>query len=66
MRKRTVAAGVVALALALLGAWLWFPASVPRGQQPLTTLQGSNVSEFASAFDQAPAGARLVLLVAPT
>jgi len=55
-----------AVAAFLLGAYLWFPAPTPLGQQPLTRLSNSNAAEFAAAFDAAPIGHRVVLLFSPT
>jgi len=56
----------VAVAAFLVGAYLWFPAPTPAGQHPLTRLSSSNAGEFAAAFDAAPAGHRVVLLLSPT
>jgi hypothetical protein len=65
-RGALVEAALLVVLLAGLAAWLWLPARVPQGQQPLTTLESSSASQFVAAFDDAPAGARLVLLLSPT
>jgi len=65
-RGTLVEATILVVVLAGLAAWLWFPARVPDGQQPLTTLEASTAPQFAAAFDDAPAGSRLVLLLSPT
>jgi hypothetical protein len=67
MTRRSLSlCAVLAAGLAILAAWLWLPARVPEGQQPLTTLHDAQTPEFAAAFDGAPSAARLVLLVSPT
>lgn len=67
MNKRTLLpASVAAAVLAALAGYLWIPGRTPAGQQPLVTLRAPDVPEFAAAFDAAPAGPRLVLLVSPT
>ncbi|HKM89311.1 MAG TPA: hypothetical protein VJX29_01755 [Candidatus Acidoferrales bacterium] len=65
-RGLLIEAALLALVLAGAAAWLWLPARVPQGQQPLTTLDAPAAPQFAAAFDDAPAGARLVLLLSPT
>ncbi len=65
-RGLLIEAALLALVLAGFAAWLWFPARVPQGQQPLTTLDAPAAPQFAAAFDDAPAGPRLVLLLSPT
>ena len=65
-RRTLIDAALLAVILAGVAAWLWIPPRVPQGQQPLTTLEAPAVPQFAAAFDDAPAGARLVLLLSPT
>jgi len=65
-RSPWIDAALLAVILAGVAAWLWLPARVPQGQQPLTTLEAPAAPQFAAAFDDAPAGARLVLLLSPT
>lgn len=65
-RRTLVDAALLAVILAGVAVWLWLPARVPQGQQPLTTLEAPAAPQFAAAFDDAPAGARLVLLLSPT
>jgi hypothetical protein len=65
-RGTLVEAALAIVLLAGLAAWLWLPARVPQGQQPLTTLEAPAAPQFAAAFDDAPAGPRLVLLLSPT
>jgi len=65
-RRPLVAAALLAVVLAAGAAWLWLPAGVPAGQQPLTILEAATVPDFVAAFDEAPAAAHLVLLVSPT
>ncbi|HXZ21018.1 MAG TPA: hypothetical protein VEG63_13790 [Candidatus Acidoferrales bacterium] len=67
MKIKAALRALVALAvLAALAAYLWAPGRTPLGQPPLVTLSAASVPEFAAAFDAAPAGPRLVLLVSPT
>ena len=65
-RGTLVEAALAAVLLAGLAAWLWLPPRVPQGQSPLTTIEAPAVPQFAAAFDDAPAGPRLVLLLSPT
>jgi len=65
-RGTLVEAALAVVLLAGLAAWLWLPARVPQGQQPLTTLEATTTPQFAAAFDDAAAGPRLVLLLSPT
>lgn len=66
MRKRLIAAGVVAAILLLGAAYLWVGSSSPQGQDPLATLTPSNITEFEESFDKPIEGPRLVLLLSPT
>lgn len=65
-RGTLVEAALLVVLLAGLAAWLWLPPRVPQGQPPLTTLEAPAAPQFAAAFDGAPAGPRLVLLLSPT
>jgi len=67
MRARTLLAALVILSLAAaLGGYLWTPGRTPAGQPPLVTLTVAAVQEFVAAFDAAPSGPRILLLVSPT
>ena len=67
MRKKRIIGLVLAAVLALLAiAYLWGPATVPAGQQPLVTLSSANFAEFEKAFDADAAAPRLLLLLSPT
>jgi hypothetical protein len=52
--------------LAVLAAYLWIPVRTPAGQRRLVTLSAPGDDEFTGAFDAAPVGPRLVLLLSPT
>jgi hypothetical protein len=66
MKKKAAIAGVVVALLLFVGAYLWGPSAVPRGQEALATLSNANFSEFEHAFDADPNIPRLVLLLSPT
>lgn len=66
MKKRVILVAATAILLALAAAYLWGPASVPAGQEPLTVLSNKGLGEFASAFDRDAEVPRLVLLLSPT
>lgn len=65
MRKRLLI-GIAVAALLLAGVYLWGPSKTPAGQPPLFVLSASNFGEFQSAFDSAPDGPRIILLLSPT
>lgn len=64
--KRLILVAAIAIVLALGAAYLWGPAAVPAGQEPLTVLSDADLREFASAFDGNAEVPRLVLLLSPT
>ena len=66
MKKRVILVAAVAIVLALAAAYLWGPASVPAGQEPLAVLSNADLREFTSAFDRDADVPRLVLLLSPT
>ncbi|HEX8764305.1 MAG TPA: hypothetical protein VF740_04055 [Candidatus Acidoferrum sp.] len=66
MKKRVILVAGIAILLALAAAYLWGPASVPAGQEPLTVLSNAGLNQFASAFDRDADVPRLVLLLSPT
>lgn len=66
MKKRVIPVAAIAILLALAAAYLWGPASVPAGQEPLTLLSNAGLHEFRSAFDRDADVPRLVLLLSPT
>lgn len=66
MNKRALFAGIAVLALLLLATYLWGPASVPAGQEPLRVLSNADLRDFAAAFERDEDAARLVLLLSPT
>lgn len=66
MKKRVILVAAIAIVLALAAAYLWGPAAVPAGQEPLTVLSNAGLNEFASAFDRDGEVPRLVLLLSPT
>jgi hypothetical protein len=65
-KKRIIIFAGPAILLVLGVAYLWGPASVPPGQEPLFTLSTSTFSEFEEAFDANADVPRLVLLLSPT
>lgn len=66
MKKGFIAVSAVVVLGGLAAAYLWGPAAVPAGQEPLTVLSNANLREFASAFDRDANIPRLVLLLSPT
>ncbi len=66
MKKGLIAVSAIVVLMGLAAAYLWGPAAVPAGQEPLTVLSKSGLSEFASAFDRDADVPRLVLLLSPT
>jgi len=66
MKKRVVIVAVAAVVLLLAVVYLWGPASVPPGQEPLTVLSNADLREFAAAFDSDADVSRMVLLLSPT
>lgn len=66
MKKGLVAVSAVVVLAGLAAAYLWGPAAVPAGQEPLTVLSNASLSEFATAFDRDADVPRLVLLLSPT
>jgi hypothetical protein len=67
MKTKRIIIVIVSVVLVLLLAWyLWGPASVPPGQEPLTVLSEQNIPQFQAAFDSAGDTPRLVLLLSPT
>jgi hypothetical protein len=66
-RNRGVfALGIFGALLLSAGVYLWGPSKAPLAQQPLSILTAASFSEFEAAFDSAPDGPRLVLLLSPT
>jgi hypothetical protein len=66
MKRKGIIAGVVAVLLLFVAAYLWGPSSVPHGQPPLSTLTAGNFGEFETAFDGDTSVPRVVLLLSPT
>jgi hypothetical protein len=64
-RKRSVWL-VVAIALLVVGFYLWGSSRTPSGQPALVLLSQSNVVEFQESFNAANEYTRVVLLVSPT
>lgn len=56
----------IMLVLLLAVVYLWGPASVPPGQEPLMVLSNTDLREFAASFDSDSDVPRLVLLLSPT
>jgi len=66
MRKQLAVCLAVCALLALAALYLWGPATVPAGQEPLLTLSNANFSDFQRAFDAHSDSPRMILLVSPT
>ena len=66
MKKRAILVAGIAVFMLLAISYVWGPASVPAGQEPLTVLSSADLREFAAAFDHDAEAARLVLLLSPT
>jgi hypothetical protein len=57
---------VVAIALLVLGFYLYGSSRTPAGQPPLESLTQSNVADFQQHFDAATPYTRILLLLSPT
>jgi hypothetical protein len=66
MKKRAIVLAGIALALVLVGVYLWGPSSVPAGQGSLIAISKANFGEFENAFDGDLDTPRLLLLLSPT
>ena len=67
MKKRLSFTLFVVIAALLALSWHFHsPASVPAGQQPLTSLTLSNFDQLRAAFNAASGEVRIVLLLSPT
>ena len=64
-RKRALRL-VFAIAILVLGFYLWGSSSTPPGQPPLVSLTEANVSQFQQGFNSAVSNTRIVLLLSPT
>lgn len=64
--KRAIVGAAAAAFLMLASFYLWGPAKVPPGQEPLLTLSNANFGDFEKAFDADSNAPRLVLLLSPT
>lgn len=64
--KRAIVWAAAAVFLVFASFYLWGPAKVPPGQEPLLTLSNANFSDFERAFDADSNAPRLVLLLSPT
>lgn len=64
--KRVISITLVALLVLFAALYLWWPASVPVGQEPLLTLSQTNFETFEKSFDSHTDAPRLVLLLSPT
>ena len=65
-KKRAIILALAGIALLLTARYLWLPGNTPKGQEPLGSLSGQNISEFEKAFDADVDVPRLVLLLSPT
>jgi len=66
MKGRAIFVGIAVLVVLLAAAYLWWPSSVPSGQEPLVTLSNANFTKFEKAFDADSNMPRMVLLLSPT
>jgi hypothetical protein len=57
---------VCAIAILVVGFYLWGASSTPPGQPPLISLNEANVSQFQQSFNAATSNTRIVLLLSPT
>jgi hypothetical protein len=57
---------MVAIALLLIGFYLYGSSRTPAGQPPLESLTKSNVADFQQRFDTATRYTRVLLLLSPT
>ncbi|HWH59497.1 MAG TPA: hypothetical protein VN682_17850 [Terriglobales bacterium] len=57
---------LLAIAILVVGFYLWGSTSTPSGQPPLVLLNEANVSPFQQSFNAASSNTRIVLLLSPT
>jgi hypothetical protein len=55
-----------AIAIVVVGFYLWGASSTPAGQPPLVSLSETNVAQFQQSFNAAVSDTRIVLLLSPT
>ncbi|HEX3103442.1 MAG TPA: hypothetical protein VHQ22_03275 [Terriglobales bacterium] len=66
MRRKRALWSAVAIAILVVGIYLWGSSSTPSGQPPLVSLNQTNVSLFQQSFNAAVSNTRIVLLLSPT
>lgn len=57
---------VFAIAILVVGFYLWGSSFTPPGQPPLVSLNEASVSQFQQSFNAAFSNTRIVLLLSPT
>ena len=66
MTRRRALWLVLAIAISVVGLYLWGSSSTPPGQPPLVSLNEADVSQFQQSFNAAFSNTRIVLLLSPT
>jgi len=57
---------IFAIAILVVGFYLWGSSSTPPGQPSLVSLNQANVAQFQQGFNAAVGSTRVVLLLSPT
>ena len=65
-RKSIIVVSVLAAIAFLVFYYFFWGSTVPKGQQPLVSLNSSNVASLKDAFNTSANSVRLVVMLSPT